>query len=812
MSDLHFALRRLWKSPGFTAAVLLTLALCIGANSAIFSVINAVLLRPLPFPEPDRLVTVNNSYPKANLSRAGVSIPDFLDRTARAPSIESGALITWESLNLGGGDQPTRVMALRATPSLFSMLGATPALGRVFTASEAQPGQEHVVVLGHALWKDHFGGRTNLIGESIRLHGVSHTVLGVMPAGFEFPQPEVKLWVPFAFTPEQRSDQERGREFSDMYVRLRPGATPQMLENECATIIRQNMESLPEARSWVESSGFTAVVTPVLEETVGSLRHMLWLVQAGVVAALLIGCANVGNLLLTRVMSQQRELAIRSALGAGHWRLVRQIGFESLILFVVGGLLGWGVARWGLSAAEVFGVTGLPRAESVTLDGRVLAFTVATVGLTALSFGLLPAWHGARADAAEALRNGGGRISAGRSQLRLRQALVVSEVALAVALLATAGLLRRSFDRLQRQSPGFDAESVLTARLTLPEVKYPTDGQRVQFADRLVSALRALPGVTQVGFTDSVPFGHNNSQGTYHIVGQEPPAGQPAPHGLVRSVSEDYFQSLRIPLLRGRGFTPSDTPDAQQVVVIDRVLADRYFAGRDPIGQRLFMGGRDNNATGNHRTIVGVVAPVKHQGLDDATSKETIYFPYRQRPVESFTLVLRAATAPKELIPAVRRVLRSQDPEQPVYDVQTLEGRIRGSLRNHQVPMRLLSLFGGMALLLASLGVYGILAFHVGQRTQEFGIRSALGATASDLVKLVLGQGLRLVFLGILLGLAGYLALSRILQTMVFEVSPLDLQALLVGPLILGAFAALACWLPARRAARVDPMTALRAE
>ncbi|MBL9173876.1 MAG: ABC transporter permease [Verrucomicrobiales bacterium] len=808
MSDLHFALRRLWKSPGFAATVLLTLALCIGANSAIFSVINAVLLRPLPFPEPDRLVTVNNSYPRANLARAGVSIPDYLDRVARAPSIESAALITWESLNLGGGDQPTRVMAVRATPSLFPMLGATPELGRVFTAAEAQPGNNPVVVLGHALWKDHFGGRTNLVGESIRLHGVSHTVLGVMPAGFEFPQPEVKLWVPFAFTPEQRSDRERGHEFSDMYVRLRPGATPQRLEDECATIIRQNLESLPEARTWVESSGFTTAVTPVLEETVGGLRRMLWLVQAGVVAALLIGCANVGNLMLTRVMSQQRELAIRSALGAGQWRLVRQIGFESLILFVAGGLLGWGVARWGLSAAEVFGVTGLPRAESVRLDGRVLAFTFATVGLTALTFGLLPAWHGARADAAEALRQGGGRLSTGHSQLRLRQALVVSEVALAVALLATAGLLRRSFDRLQRQSPGFDAESVLTARLTLPEVKYPQDGQRLEFADRLVSALRALPGVTRVGFTDSVPFGHNNSQATYDIIGHESPAGQPPPHGLIRSVSEDYFESLRIPLLRGRGFRSSDSPESEQVVVIDRVLSDRYFPGRDPIGQKLRLGGA---ASGAQRTIVGVVAPVKHRGLDDATPKETIYFPYRQRPVESFTLVLRAARAPKDLIPAVRRTLRSLDPEQPVYDVQTLEARIRGSLRNHQVPMRLLSLFGGMALLLASLGVYGILAFHVGQRTQEFGIRGALGAGSRDIATLVLRQGMRLVLPGIALGMVGYLALGRVLRTLVFEISPWDPQAMLFGPLILCALAVLACWLPARRASRVDPMTALRA-
>jgi len=809
MSVLTFALRRLSKCPGFTAVVLLTLALCIGANSAIFSVVSAVLLQPLPYPEPDRLVTVNNSYPKSNLARAGVSIPDYLDRVERAPSIESAALITWESFNLADGDRPTRVMALKATPSLFSMLRATPALGRVFDESEARPGNDRVVVLGHAMWKDHFGGRTNLLGESIRLHGVSHTVIGVMPAGFEFPQPEVKLWVPFAFTPEQRSDQERGREFSAMYVRLKPGATPAGLQQECATIIGQNLERLPEARSWVETTGFSAVVTPVLEETVGNLRKMLWLVQAGVVAALLIGCANVGNLLLTRVMSRQRELAIRSALGAGHWRIVREIGLESLLLFTAGGLLGWGVAAWGLSAADGLGITSLPRGQTVRLDLRVFLFTLATVGVAAATFGLLPAWQGARADAAEALRDGGGRTSAGRSQLRLRHVLVVSEVALAVMLLATAGLLYHSVARLQRQRPGFDAESVLTARLTLPEVKYPEDSQRLDFADRLVSALGALPGVTDVGFTDVIPFGYSNSQGTYHIAGYEPPQGQPAPHGQMRSVSAGYFGALRIPLLRGRGFTTSDTEGAAPVVIIDRVLADRYFPGQDPIGRQIYRGA---NEPGNRRTIVGVVAPVKQRGLDDQTSKETVYFPYHQRPVESFTLVVRSATSPEALIRSLRQTLRGLDPEQPLFDVQTLEARIEGTLKSHRLPMRLLALFGGMALLLAALGVYGVLAFHVSQRTQEFGIRGALGASARDLLVLIFSQGLRLVVLGVVLGIAGYLAISRLLQTLVFEITPLDPLALLPGPMVLLAFAALACWLPARRAAQVDPMTALRNE
>jgi predicted permease len=807
MHDLRFAFRQLLKNPGFTVTAVLTLALCIGANSAIFSVVHAVLLQPLAYPNAERLV--NNSYPKANLLKAGCSIPDYLDRVSRAPSIDSATLFTWESFNLAGPDRPIRVLGMLATPSMFATLRVSPMLGRAFVEAEAQPGNSHVVVLSHALWKDHFGGRTNVVGETVRLHSIAYTVIGVMPAGFQFPQPEVKLWTPFAFTPEQRSDQERGREFSAMIARLKPGATPGQLEKECSTIIAQNVELRPpEARAWVESSGFSTVITPVLEESIEGVESMLWLIQGGVIAALLIGCANVGNLLLTRAVSHQRELAIRSALGAGRWRLARQLGVESLVLFVAGGVFGWLVARWGLSVADTLGITSLPRGETVSLNLSVFWFTLVTIGLAALTFGLLPAWHGTRVDAADALRDGG-RTSASRFQLRLRHGLVVAEVALAVMLLTTAGLLYHSFDRLQKQNPGFDRTSVLTARLTMPPVKYPSDDQRRAFADRVLGELKAVPGVASLGFTDVIPFGHNNSQGTYGIVGHQPPPGQPRPHGLMRSVSADYFSAMKIPVLRGRSFGSQDESESEQVVVIDRVLADRYFAGRDPIGQQIFRGGDESQ---DRRTIVGVVAPVKHQGLEDQTTKETVYFPYTQRPVESFTLVVRAGLPPDQLIPSVRRAIQTVDPEQPLYDIETLASRIDGALQRQRVPMLLLGIFGGMALLLAALGVYGVLAFNVGQRVQEFGIRTALGATMGDVSALVLKQGIRMVGLGIGLGLAGYLAVSRFLGHLVFDITPLDPLAMSLGPAVLFVVAVLACWLPARRAARVDPMEALRQE
>lgn len=809
MTVLRHALRQLAKSPGFTLVAVLTLALCIGANSAIFSVVNAVLLRPFPFPEAERLVYVNNSYPKNDLARANVSIPDYLDRVGRAPSIASAMLYHWESTNLATQARPTRVAGVRATPSMFATLQVQPAIGRPFDEANAAPGSEHVVILSDSLWRESYGARTDVIGETIRLNGVPHAVIGVMPESFYFPEPGVKLWTPFAFTPQQKSDDERGHEFSWMLARLQPGATPAQLEQECATIIAQNLEGIPAARAWVETTGFCAIVESMSDVWVAEARPMLWLVQAGVIAALLIGCANVANLLLTRAVARERELAIRAALGAGRWRLIRQLATESLVLFIEGGALGLLVAMWGLSATDAFGVAALPRGESVQLDRAVFLFTLVSAVLTGLAFGLLPAWQGSRADAADALRDAGTRTTSGRRQRRLRHGLVIVEVALSIMLLTTAGLLYRSFERLQQQSPGFDPSSVLTARLTLPEAKYPTDDQRRAFADRLVGVLRALPGVEAVGFTDVVPFGYSNSQGTYRIAGQESNPGQPPPHGMIRSVSPDYFAAMKIPVMRGRGFTAQDAAESEQVVVIDRVLADRYWPGQDPVGQFLYRG---ENKPGNLRKIVGVVATVKHSGLDDPTSKETLYFPYAQRPVESFTLVVRTALRPDGLISATRQAVLGIDAEQPLFDIQTLASRMDGKLQRQRTPMLLIGLFSGMALLLAALGVYGVLAFTVGQRTHEFGIRTALGATAGDVLRLVLRQGLLLVATGVVLGVAGYLGVSRFLQHLVFQITPLDPVSLIVGPALLFVVALIACWLPARRATKVDPLVALRAD
>ncbi len=809
LTDLRLALRSLVKSPGFTFVAIATLALCIGANSAIFTVVNSVLLRPLPYADADRLVQVYNSYPKSDLEYAGVSIPDYLDRVERAPSLEDGAIYTWESINLSGDEQPTRVLGIRASPSLFSTLQSDAALGRVFSATEAEIGHEHVVVLSHGLWQDQFGGRADALGQRLRLDGVTHEVIGVMPESFSFPQSNVKLWVPFAFTNDQKSINERGNEYSEMIGRLKPGATAAMLTAECATIIDQNLEFAPQFRPYVEASGFTGIAKPLLDQKVGDVRGMLWLLQAGVVAALLIGCANVANLLLTRALARQREMAIRAALGASRWSIVRQLLTESLMLFLTGGALGLLVATWSLEGMNLLGVSDLPRGETVSLDLPVFVFTFACAAGTGLLFGLIPALQASRSHAGEALKAAGARVTAGRRQRLLRNALVVTEIALSLMLLATTVLLIRSFQHLQNQSAGFDPESVMTARFTLPEQAYPEDHDRRDFIDRLTAEVATLPGVNGAAMTSNIPFGYSNSQGTYHIEGREQPEGVSPPHGQIRSVTPDFFATMGIPLQQGRTFNHLDGPEAEPVVIIDRVLADRYWPGESPIGKRIYRG---NNQPENMRTIVGVVAAVKHQGLDDPVRKETIYYPYAQRPITGMNLVVRTAVPPESITEPLRTAVLRVDPNLPIYDLQTLEGRVDGSLQTRKTPMLLLALFSGMALLLAALGVYGVLAFSVGQRTQEIGIRMALGAAARDVLNLILHQGGRLIVMGLVIGVIGYLAVSRLLQSLVYDISPLDTRSVAAAALVLCGVGLIACFLPARRASRVDPMVALRDE
>jgi predicted permease len=810
LTDLKYALRGLAKTPGFTSIAVVTLALCIGANSAIFSVVHAILLKPYPWPDSDRLVYVYNTYPLMGLPNAGVSIPDYLDRRAGVAGFADTAMFNNQSFNLAGDGEPERIVGLRATPSLFTTLQTGAARGRVFTDAEAQPGADHVIVLSHALWKNRFGADPGIVGRTIRLNTQPYTVLGVMPEGFYFPSPRTQAWVPFAFTPEQKSDRERGNEYSTSIARLKPGATLADVQRDLDLIQARNAARLTDSTEFYKTSGFGGRVNGFLEQNVANIRGMLWLVQAGVAAALLIGCANIASLLLARAVARERELAIRAALGAGRGRLMRLLLLESLLLFLGGGALGLLVAWWGVDALGALGLSTLPRAFGVQLDLSVFAFTLFCALLTGLGFGALPAWSAARSDAAAALKEAGARGSAGRRTTFLRAALVAGEIALAVMLLSTAGLLVRSFERLQQENPGFSPGGVITARLDLPAAKYDQPAKRIAFVDATLARLHSLPGVSAAGFTNVLPFSGNSSSGSYESPDIVVPPGAARPHGNERVVVPGYFKAMGLTLLRGRLLTEADTEGTQLVVVVDRLLTDRWWPGQDPLGKRISRGGSDDKPT--IWTIVGVVAPIKFQSLEEEVKKETLYFPYAQTPRLNLYLVVKTAGDPAALTAAVREAVRSADPEQPVFDIRTMQQRMDEIAQSRRAPMLLISLFSGVALLLAVLGVYGVLAFSVAQRTTEFGVRLALGATAGDIAALVLRQGTRLVLLGIGAGLAGYLALSSLVGKLLYGIAPTDPLTLALAPVALAAAALLACWLPARKATRVNPIEALRAE
>jgi putative ABC transport system permease protein len=809
---MRFALRSLARSPGFTAVVVLTLALCIGANSAIFSVVNSILLKPYPWPGSENLVYVGNVYPKLGQDAGnGISIPDYLDHHAGVPSFAASALITGYNANLSFDANPERVYGLAVTPSLFSLLQTQPARGRGFTDTEAEPGAGKVVVLTDSFWQSRFAGDPAVIGKTIRLNGESHEVIGVMPEGFYFPSLRAKFFVPYVFTPEQRSDDQRYTQFSTMIARLKPDATIAQANRELDAVHAAVRERLPSAKAEFDVTGYTSAAVGFLATNVEDVRSMLWILQAGVAAALLIGCANVANLLLARASARQREFAIRSALGAGRGRLIRQLLGESVLLFLAGGVLGLLVAWWSLGAVNGLGVGNLPRGFGVALDGRVFAFTLLCALGTGLAFGALPAFSATRGDAAEALKSAGARSTSSRRQLSLRAALAVLQVALSLMLLATSGLLLRSFQRVQEVSPGFSTENTLTAALSLPAARYPTPEKRAAFAAQLTERLATIPGVTATGITNALPFAGGNPQGGYQIEGFDPGPGRPNPNGMIRQVGAGYFQAMGIPLLRGRLIEPTDTLGRENVVVIDRFMADRYWPGGDPIGQRVIRGDTASQGRGTW-TVVGVVGTIKHWDLEQDVAKETIYFPYAQTPNATFTFVVKSAADPGALQSAVRAAVLAIDPEQPISDLRTLDARIDEALQRRRAPMALLGVFAAIAVVLAALGIYGVLAFSVGQRTNEFGVRMALGADRNAILGLVLRQGIALVASGLVLGLAGYFALGSFIRTQLFGITLTDAPTLLLAPALLALVALVACLLPARRATKVDPMVALRAE
>ena len=831
IQDLRYALRALSAKPGFTFAALLTLALGIGANTAIFSVINGFYLRPLPYADGDRLVFVYNTYPKSGLEEAGTSIPDYLDRRSRAPALEDLAMYTFDSFNLSSDGRPERLVGLIGTPSLFTVLKTQPALGRAFTDDDAVAGRDKVLVLSHKTWQAQFNGDPKIIGREIRMNGEPWTIIGVMPEGFLFQTDRINIWVPFTFSEAQRGDRERGNEFSSSIGRLKPGATVEQANAQFDAIVLENADRLAglgadgqDFATFLRNGNFTGKARDYHEYLVGNLRETLLLLQAAVALVLLIAAANVANLMLTRVIARQRELAVRTALGADRWRLARQLLTEALVLSLAGAALGILVAVWGVELIQWLGLDRASQGFDVTLDRKVLGFALGVAGVTGLVFGLVPVVATARVNPNEIIKEGGRGNTGGRGAAAVRNSLVVAELALAVTLLVGAGLLIRSFANVSALKPGFEAAGLVTVRIELPDSRYGGQANRnarVDFADRLLARVRALPGVEGAGFTTTLPFSNQGSQSSYQIEGRTTPPGEPGPHGHIRQVDEDYFKVMQIPVLRGRTFDPAKDPVRELVfppdgqdgqiqqsgpfsVVIDRLLAERHFKDQDPIGQVIINGVRGE--------IVGVVDVVKNGNLHVEPTKETYYWYYRQRPSQQVNLVLRTTLAPETINKQVREAVLAVDPDQPVFDMKTMDSRVAESLDTRRAPMVLAVVFAGVALVLAAIGVYGVLAYSVSQRIPELGVRMAMGASRRDVFKLVLGQGARLTVLGVLAGVLAALAVTRLMQSLLFGVEAADPMVFVLVSVALAAVALTACFLPARRATRVDPLEALRYE
>ena len=803
--DIRYALRALASRPLYALASIAVLAIAIGANTTVFSVFNGLFLRPLPYPEGDRLVMVYDSYPKQNLENAGTAIPDYIERREQAVSLENLAIVAQFPRTLVSDGPPQRLQMARASPSLFDVLRTPPDIGRAFTEDEATLGNENVIVLSHRLWSARFGARSDILGSDIRLDVGTFRVIGVMPESFGFPTRDIDAYVPFAFTPQQMSDAARGNQFSTSVGRLRDGATIEGLEAELAAIVQNNVAAGRLPAELVAISGFVGRAQALRELQVGNLREMLLVLQAVVIAVLLIACANLANLQLTRLASRRKELAVRAALGAGGERIVGMVLVEALLLALAGGVLGIAVATAGLALVRALGLDRSNVGFELALDGTVLAYTLGAAVLAGIVSGLPPVLALLRDDLTGAIREAGRQGGGGRRAQRMRSGLVIAQLAMSVTLLVGAGLLTKSFYGLLAEGPGFNPTGVWTGRFSLAGPRYTEPQSWARFQEQVVAALRALPGVSDAGMTSVLPFGGNNSQGSTNIEGYVTPPGGSEPHAQHRSIDERYLATLGVPLVAGRNFAAHES---EPVAIIDEIFAAKYWPGRSPLGGRL----QRNNDTDRWYTIVGVVPALKQASLAETTIKETIYWHYEQRPEPAAVLAVRTVVPPSQITGAVSAAVAMLDPEVAISDTRLLDDRVEGSLGPQRMPMVLTLVFAGVAFVLAVIGIYGVLAWAVSQRVNEIGVRMALGARAADIGGMILSQGAKLIAIGLVVGVAGALALGRVLSSQLERVGSFDFTVLALTVGGLGGAAVLASWLPARRASRVNPLTALRAE
>jgi putative ABC transport system permease protein len=806
--DLRQGLRAARHAPGSTVVIVLTLGFAIGGSVAAFGALNATLLRPLPLREPDRLVQLRHDYTGM---RAACSPPLFLDYRRRVGAFETiSAARPWNA-NLTGGGEPERLRGLQVSATFFDTLGASAALGRTFSPDEDRPGNEFVVVISHNFWRRHFGGAREAIGSRLQLNGESHEVIGVMPPGFSWGrtygrEAEAEIWAPFALTPARTAENQRGNEYLDIYARLRPGATRDRAQGQVDATIQELRGRFPSR--YTVASGFQVTAVPMQEELVNKIRPGVLLVFAAVVSLLLVAVTNVTGLLLTRAAARRRELSVRVALGASRGRIVAQSLGEAGVLAAAAGVVGLALAWVAVSALERIDRISLPRSHAIGIDGTVAAFALLVTAVVAIGLGLVPAWQMARINVMGWLRTSS-HGAGGHESARTRRVLIVVQTAVALALLVGAGLLVRSLAALERVPPGFRAQGVVSVQVDLPVLRYSEDELRAQFMDDVLGRMAGRLRRARVAAISELPLSGETTSGTFDVEGLLVPEGENQPHAEQWSATPDYFATLGIPLKRGRTFNARDVEGQPRVVIVNEALAALYFAGQDPIGKRIDETGNEKNR--QWREIVGVVGNVRDRGLDSEPGPQ-LYFPYAQRVERRFFLVAQVPGEPLAAVPDIRTAIREADPNLPLFNATTMEELEQADTRDRRAARTALSAFAVAAMLLAALGVYGLLAQVVRERVPEMGVRLALGARPADVVRLVFAEGGKLVAWGLVVGVGLSLVTARLFESFVFGVTPNDPATYLSVTVLLSAVALAACALPAWRASRIDPLRALRTE
>jgi putative ABC transport system permease protein len=814
LHEFRFALRNLIKTPGFTLVAVITVALAIAANTAVFSLVNALLIRPLPFKAPESLVLLFEKFAAQGLDQIPVSAPEYLDWEKQTRSYERIAAFNFANFNLTGGDMPERIQGAIVTPSLFPLLGVQPVKGRVFNESEFGEGNDGVVMISERLWRRRFNSDPQLVGTQLSVNGRSYTVVGIMPANFEFPLPlfgvqggtfaeRADMWKPIAFTKQEL--ESRGSRSYGVIGRLKPGVTLAQAQAEADTIVANWHPLFPD--NYEPATKFGATLYPMHDLVIGGMRPALMILLGAVAVVLLIACANLTTMLLARAGAREREFAIRLALGAGRMQLVRQMLAESILLALIGGTAGVMLAVWGLELLRSIGTQTVPRLAEVNLDLRVLLVTLGTAVATGIIIGLIPALATGKPELTEALKEGGRGSTSGIRRNRLRNALVIAEVALALVLLVGASLLMKSFVRLQNVHPGFEPKNVLTMEVALPLLKYPRGKPVADFYAEVTRRVKALPGVEAAAFTSILPLSGTNSDSSFQIEGRDPIAEKVYPDEEIRGITPEYFSVLKVPLLQGRFFNEGDQFEGPGVTIVNHAFAKKWFPNQEAVGKRItFSDTRKPDV--KWITIVGVVGDMRHRGLD-LDPKPEYYFAHNQNPYRGMILAVRSTQDPRSLTSAIRREISRLDPDLPAANVRTLEQVAADSIAPRRLSVVLIGVFAAVALVLASVGIYGVMSFLVVQRTHEIGVRMALGAQRADVLRLVIGRAAKLVLMGTAIGLILGVVSSRALRALLFNVGTFDLMTFLSVTIALIVVSLLASYIPAVRATRADPMIAL---